>query len=179
MCDSRYTGFCAVIHAAPSVSSVITTFASTKPASAIIATSSAKDAALWSLKVQQTSLEFGMTLKDSSAYNIQFCNGKPIFIDTLSFEKYREGEPWVAYRQFCQHFLGPLALMSYKDIPGVQVGMADISRMHTRDESAQFNNHPPACIECVLGAGFAEERIGISEGHRPRNEPGYQRASRV
>jgi S-adenosylmethionine/arginine decarboxylase-like enzyme len=42
--------------------------------------------------------------------------GNPIFIDTLSFERYREGQPWVAYRQFCQHFLAPLALMSYKDI---------------------------------------------------------------
>ena len=34
----------------------------------------------------------------------------------MSFEAYREGEPWVAYRQFCQHFLAPLALMSYQDI---------------------------------------------------------------
>jgi hypothetical protein len=57
-----------------------------------------------------------MTLKDCSAYNIQFIRGKPIFIDTLSFEKYEEGKPWVAYRQFCQHFLAPLALMSHKDI---------------------------------------------------------------
>lgn len=57
-----------------------------------------------------------MSLKDCSAYNVQFREGKPVFIDTLSFEKYCEGRPWVAYRQFCQHFLAPLALMSYKDI---------------------------------------------------------------
>ena len=57
-----------------------------------------------------------MSLKDSSAYNIQFENGKPIFIDTTSFEKYTEGKPWIAYKQFCQHFLAPLTLMSYKDI---------------------------------------------------------------
>jgi len=75
-----------------------------------------KDAALITLKVQKKALEFGMSLKDSSAYNIQFVNGKPIFIDTLSFEKYVVGRPWVAYRQFCQHFLAPLALMSYKDV---------------------------------------------------------------
>ena len=75
-----------------------------------------KDAALLTLKVQKKALDFGMTLKDCSAYNIQFHNGKPIFIDTLSFEKCREGEPWVAYKQFCQHFLAPLALMKYKDI---------------------------------------------------------------
>lgn len=75
-----------------------------------------KDAALATLGVQKRSLEFGMSLKDCSAYNIQFFRGKALLIDTLSFEGYREGEPWVAYRQFCQHFLGPLALMSYTDI---------------------------------------------------------------
>ena len=75
-----------------------------------------RDAALTTLKVQRKALEFGMSLRDSSAYNIQFKNGRLIFIDTLSFGKYREGQPWVAYRQFCQHFLAPLALMSYKDI---------------------------------------------------------------
>jgi hypothetical protein len=75
-----------------------------------------KDAALNTLEIQRKSLDFGMSLKDCSAYNIQFRKGKPIFIDTLSFEKYHEGRPWVAYRQFCQHFLAPLSLMSYKDI---------------------------------------------------------------
>lgn len=75
-----------------------------------------KDAALTTLKVQMLALDFGMSLKDCSAYNIEFRKGKAIFIDTLSFEKYLEGVPWIAYRQFCQHFLAPLALMSYTDI---------------------------------------------------------------
>ncbi|MFH1312403.1 MAG: SAM-dependent methyltransferase [Candidatus Eisenbacteria bacterium] len=75
-----------------------------------------KQAALTTLEIQKTAFDFGMSLKDASAYNIQFHKGKPVFIDTLSFEKYREGEPWVAYRQFCQHFLAPLALMAYTDI---------------------------------------------------------------
>jgi hypothetical protein len=75
-----------------------------------------KDAALLTLEIQKKALDCGMSLKDCSAYNIQFMNGRPVFIDTLSFETYREGEPWIAYRQFCQHFLAPLALMSYKDV---------------------------------------------------------------
>ncbi|MDQ1317279.1 MAG: hypothetical protein QG588_930 [Candidatus Poribacteria bacterium] len=75
-----------------------------------------KDAALTTIKIQKIALDFGMSLKDCSAYNIQFKNGKAIFIDTLSFEKYQEGQTWVAYKQFCQHFLAPLALMSYRDI---------------------------------------------------------------
>ena len=57
-----------------------------------------------------------MVLKDASAYNIQFLRGKPIFIDTLSFETYNEGEPWIAYGQFARHFLAPLALMAKSDI---------------------------------------------------------------
>jgi len=53
---------------------------------------------------------------DSSAFNIQFVNGKPKLIDTLSFEIYETGTPWIAYRQFCEHFLAPLALMQYVDL---------------------------------------------------------------
>ena len=75
-----------------------------------------KAAALATLEIQKRALTFGMSLKDSSAYNIQFMKGKPVLIDTLSFEIYQEGLPWVAYRQFCQHFLAPLALASYRDI---------------------------------------------------------------
>jgi hypothetical protein len=75
-----------------------------------------KDAALTTLVIQKCALERGMSLKDASAYNIQFHNGQPVLIDTLSFERYQEGNPWTAYRQFCQHFLAPLALMSRQDV---------------------------------------------------------------
>jgi hypothetical protein len=75
-----------------------------------------KDAALATLEIQRRALDFGMTLKDSSAYNIQFVGGKPVLIDTLSFETYQEGTIWVPYRQYCQHFLAPLALMSLRDV---------------------------------------------------------------
>ena len=64
-----------------------------------------KNAALTTLHIQKKALDFGMSLKDCSAYNIQFRKCRPVLIDSLSFEKYPEGEPWVAYRQFCQHFL--------------------------------------------------------------------------
>lgn len=75
-----------------------------------------KDAALLTLSIQKKALEKNLSLKDASTYNIQFKNGKPIFIDTTSFEHYVEGKPWVAYGQFCQHFLAPLSLMSTTDV---------------------------------------------------------------
>jgi len=74
-----------------------------------------KDAALLTLRTQKEALEFGMSLKDCSAYNVQFVGGTPVFIDSLSFEEYRDGRPWVAYRQFCQHFVAPLALAACLD----------------------------------------------------------------
>ncbi len=75
-----------------------------------------KSAALLTLTIARAALEDGFSLKDASAFNIQFIGPRPVFIDTLSFERYEEGSPWIAYRQFCRHFLGPLALMAYVDV---------------------------------------------------------------
>ena len=75
-----------------------------------------KDAALATLSIQKRALKLDMSLKDASAYNIQFVRGRATLIDTLSFEIYKEGRPWTAYKQFCQHFLAPLALMSCSDV---------------------------------------------------------------
>lgn len=75
-----------------------------------------RDAALLTLTIQKVAMEYGMSLKDASAYNVQFLDGRPVFIDTLSFEKYKKDSPWIAYHQYCEHFLGPIALMSHTDI---------------------------------------------------------------
>jgi hypothetical protein len=56
-----------------------------------------------------------MRLKDASAYNVQLDAGHPILMDSLSFEVAEPTEPWPAYRQFCEHFLAPLALIAYRD----------------------------------------------------------------
>lgn len=74
-----------------------------------------KDAASLTLQIQKTALRYGMSLKDASAYNVQFVDGKPIFIDSLSFEIYNPEKGWGGFRQFCMHFLAPLALMSKTD----------------------------------------------------------------
>ena len=75
-----------------------------------------KDAAILTLLIQQKAMGFGMSLKDCSAFNVQFLRGRPVFIDSLSFEPYEEGMPWKPYRQFCQHFLAPLTLMGHVDV---------------------------------------------------------------
>lgn len=75
-----------------------------------------KDAALLTLEINLRAIRYGLILKDASAFNVQFVKGKPVFIDTLSFERYDADEPWIAYRQFCQHFLFPMFILRYAKI---------------------------------------------------------------
>jgi hypothetical protein len=75
-----------------------------------------KDAALLTLDIQEAAVASSMSLKDASAYNVTFDGPRPVLIDALSFEARPTDMPWVAYRQFCQHFLAPLALMAKRDI---------------------------------------------------------------
>lgn len=74
-----------------------------------------KEAAQLTLEIQRIALGYGVQLKDASSYNIQFIGTKPIFIDTLSFECWDGHIMWKAYKQFCQHFLGPLTICSFSD----------------------------------------------------------------
>ncbi|MBA2528565.1 MAG: class I SAM-dependent methyltransferase [Euzebyales bacterium] len=75
-----------------------------------------RDAALATLDAHELAMDAGMSLRDASAYNVQFLHGRPVLIDTLSFEPWPQGRPWVAYRQYCQHFLAPLALACHTDV---------------------------------------------------------------
>jgi hypothetical protein len=75
-----------------------------------------RDAALLTLELQQRALAKDFVLRDASAYNVQFRDGRPVFIDTLSFEPRVEGTPWIAYGLYFEHFLVPLALMSLSDV---------------------------------------------------------------
>jgi len=75
-----------------------------------------RDAALLTLDVQAEAAAVGFGLRDASAFNVQFDRGRPILIDTLSIAPTEPDAPWPAYRQFCEHFLAPLALMARRDI---------------------------------------------------------------
>jgi len=75
-----------------------------------------RDAALLTLDLQDDAQRHGFTLRDASAYNIQFDSGRPVLIDSLSVAPLERDAPWAAYRQFCQHFIAPLALMAHRDV---------------------------------------------------------------
>jgi hypothetical protein len=133
-----------------------------------------KHAALTTLGIQRIALEHGMCLKDSSAYNIQFHNGKPTLIDSLSFEIYRPGKPWVAYRQYCQHFLAPLALMAMSDVRLGQLMRFHIDGLPLDLTSRLLPWHsrlrPSLLIHIHLHAGaqrrFAGREVGSAVGKR-------------
>jgi hypothetical protein len=76
-----------------------------------------RDAALLQLDLLESALGAGLTIKDATPYNIQFVDGKPVFIDIGSFEPYRAGEPWIGYRQFTRQFLFPLLLRAWCGVP--------------------------------------------------------------
>jgi SAM-dependent methyltransferase len=76
-----------------------------------------KDAALLQLDLLLSALDHDLVLKDATPYNVQFKGAKPVFVDVGSFERLREGEAWVGYRQFCMLYLYPLVLQSVKDVP--------------------------------------------------------------
>lgn len=74
-----------------------------------------RDAALTTLEAQRIAIEHGCTMRDATAHNIVLHRGRAVLVDTLSFEPWTEGDPWVAYGQFCRHFLAPLALETMVD----------------------------------------------------------------
>lgn len=76
-----------------------------------------KAAAVLHLHIQLKALGHGITLSDASAFNVQFIGSRPVFIDTLSFRRYVEGEFWTGHRQFCEQFLNPLLLTVLFGVP--------------------------------------------------------------
>ena len=94
------------------------------------------DAALHTLRLQQRLVTEGWSLKDATAYNIQFAGGRPVFIDTTSIEQPARLDVWYALGQFTQLFLFPLLLFRYHgwDFRSYYLGrlggreIADVSR---------------------------------------------------
>jgi ribosomal protein L11 methylase PrmA len=86
-----------------------------------------KDAALLTLKVQYQALKHGMILKDATPFNVVFDGCKPLFVDISSFEIYKAGEPWKAFKQFSENFYLPILLLKYFDATGNHVYQNNIA----------------------------------------------------
>jgi hypothetical protein len=128
-----------------------------------------RDAARLQLDLTIAALAENMTLKDASAYNVQWRGARPVFIDTASFDVWEEGEPWVGYLQFCQLFLYPLLLTAYRDIPfqswlrGAIDGIvpADMNHVLTLRDRFRPGVFKDVYIQAKLQASFADTRQDV------------------
>jgi hypothetical protein len=143
-----------------------------------------RDAALLTLDARLDAMAEGWQLKDASAYNVQFRDTRPILIDSLSFEPLDEGAPWVAYRQFCEHFLAPLALIARRDVrlasllradpDGVPLdlasgllpwrtrldfGLLSHVHLHARAQRRYAGNEDEGDIDAARGARISRQRL--------------------
>lgn len=129
-----------------------------------------KDAALCTLTILRLAIGHGMILKDATPRNIQFVRGKPILIDSLSFERYDPAQPWIAYRQFCECFLNPLLLHHYRAWGVHKTGIAWPEGIPAR---ITLGSLPPRSrlrmsvwLHVVLPA-----RLAATAGPRPADKP--------
>jgi len=97
-----------------------------------------KVAAGLQLHLVERAVSNGFSLKDATPYNIQFVDGKPVFIDIPSFKPMQAGEPWAGYRQFCEMFLFPLLLQAYKQCNFQPFMRASINGIDVQTASALF-----------------------------------------
>ena len=124
-----------------------------------------KSAALLTLDIQKKAIEKGLILKDATAYNVQFISSKSVFIDSTSFEKYTEGLPWMAYGQFCRHFLGPLLLYKYglsevaqlqkAYLDGIPLGL--VSKVLPRSSKFNFSYYSHIHYHAKLEAKYSQD----------------------
>ncbi len=138
-----------------------------------------KAAALLHLDIQLELLDHDIALVDASAFNIQFLDAHPIFIDYLSFRRYRDGEPWLAHQQFCKQFLNPLILYAKLGVPfhawyrghleGIESGdLADLLKLHHKLSPVMFSHVvllgrlQGRADESTVAAARAASRRGLS-----------------
>lgn len=125
-----------------------------------------KDAALLHLELLAAALDEDMTIKDGTAYNVQWIGVHPTFIDVPSFERLPAGRPWAGYRQFCQTFLFPLMLQAYRDVscqPWLRGRLEGISPTECRNLLSLRDYFRPGVLTHVVLHAWLESRSAVRE----------------
>lgn len=123
-----------------------------------------RDAALVTLDLLEACLERDLMLKDATAFNVAFHEGRMRFFDTLSIEDYDDGAPWDGYAQFCREFLFPLMLTSYRGVefqPWLRGTLSGIpvrafTRLLTLREKLRGPVLKHAVLQATLDRSFAD-----------------------
>jgi len=134
-----------------------------------------RDAALLQLDLLLAALDEGMTLKDASAYNVQWRGAKPVFVDVASFERRPPGEPWIGYRQFCQLFLyrccSPRTATS-RSIPGCAAASKGSTPRAASTRSVSAGGCGAACCRtCTCRRGHRPPTAARGGTSRPTSAP--------
>ncbi len=122
------------------------------------------------LKINQVAIKYGMILKDATPYNFYLKGGKAILFDTSSFIFFKENNPWLAYRQFCEVFFAPLALMKYNGAQWAKLYMSALSGLPMKFVSRQLPAKSWLNISCFLHIHLHSkyENKKIKKEHAPR-----------
>lgn len=125
-----------------------------------------KDAALLHLDLLRQSVAHGWSMKDATAYNVQWIGSSPVFIDTTSFEPWTEGEAWIGYRQFCMMFLIPLQLKAHLDIDPSQLLRSNLEGIPPTEALKYFrglSRLKKGVMSHIVFPAIVENRIAATE----------------
>ncbi|MCP4330702.1 MAG: class I SAM-dependent methyltransferase [Alphaproteobacteria bacterium] len=130
-----------------------------------------RSAALLHLDIQIRALDHGISLADASAYNVQFLGVDPIFIDYLSFRRYRPGEYWLGHRQFCEQFLNPLLLRSLLGIPHNSWYRGQLEGIPTEALARVLSLRHKLSLRVLMHVAAPARLQSSAKGDRPRAAP--------
>ncbi len=134
-------------------------------------TSMLADAGRLTLRLQGELLKQGLSLKDATAYNIQFVQGRPVFIDLTSIEKPARLDLWFALGQFNRMFLYPLLLVKHAGWDLRSYFLANLDGRSTLQVGQAFPFHKRWSPTLILDVGlpFAlEKKVKAGKATAPR-----------
>ena len=126
------------------------------------------------LEINKIALKYGMLLKDATPFNFYFKEGRAILLDTSSFIFFKEGAPWLAYKQFCSEFLSPVALMHYNGQIWSGMVKANLKGMPLSFVSKQLPLKSCFNLTCLLNihmhAKYANTEGSIEEENKSKSK---------
>jgi hypothetical protein len=122
------------------------------------------------LDVLLAALEESTSMKDGTAYNVQFVGARPTFVDIGSFEP--ANGPWPGYRQFCQTMLFPLLLQAHLGVPYHALLRGSLDGLSAAELSGMFSGRKrfkKGVFKNVTLHGALERRVDASSEQVKQN----------
>jgi SAM-dependent methyltransferase len=134
------------------------------------------------LQINQIALAHGMILKDATPYNFYFEGGQAVLLDTSSFSFFNDGDPWIAYRQFCSEMLSPFALMHYNGQRWARITQSHLRGMPLNFVSKQLPLKSWLIMTCLLHIhmhGKYATNDSENSSLRNSNKKGFEKSGEV